>query len=593
MVQTIIKYIKSNRLIVALGLLSLIIQLSFFLFNHVEYISINWILDDSFYYFQPAWNFVHSGVFTFDGINETYGFQPLWMIIITVLASLSADKLIFVKSILVFSTLLYFLCGLLIYNLTSTFINNRFKYLPSVIWFFNSSLVLIFVSGKENLLAVMLLLIILLKLNRQSAYDLKNFIVFGLLFSLLILTRINSILFFIIFSYFIIKNSDVENKLYKVSLFVITAIIVSLPWIIYSYISFGTVFPSSGTVKTYGILSSLLLVINNVIPISDSQWIQNLLPPLDKKLFNSGIAIASPDLKSLSKYLLQLLFPKVLALGLYQFVRDNFHSLKKQFEIGYAVVFVLILSVFVGLIKGKFRIFIQTIRQNINKPIRILFIYASLNVIINFLFMSNWILYCDWYAFPEILSVLFGFTIFIVSFYSVIHLRLRENVKSFITILFILFVITNFGFQIYQPKNVARTTFANEVWNAKGWIEKNLEPHQRIGSWSSGLLGFYLDKYSVVNLDGLINSPEFVEKVIPDKILIQNQLSDKDVLWEYVKKNNIKFLAEPLFVNQKNNLLLHEMMPEADYRIIYEGKELIDWDEPEGLRKYFVIQLIY
>src|SRR4029079_3771071 len=41
------------------------------------------IPDDSYYYLMPAWRFKTHGYFTFDGVHRTYGFQPLFMVLLT------------------------------------------------------------------------------------------------------------------------------------------------------------------------------------------------------------------------------------------------------------------------------------------------------------------------------------------------------------------------------------------------------------------------------------------------------------------------------------------------------------------------------
>lgn len=45
--------------------------------------------DDAFYYLVPAKNFVRSGVMSFDGVNPTNGFHPLWMGAVTLLVWLT------------------------------------------------------------------------------------------------------------------------------------------------------------------------------------------------------------------------------------------------------------------------------------------------------------------------------------------------------------------------------------------------------------------------------------------------------------------------------------------------------------------------
>lgn len=46
------------------------------------------IPDDAFYYLLPAWHFPTHGYFTFDGLHKTYGFQPLYMLLLTGLSTL-------------------------------------------------------------------------------------------------------------------------------------------------------------------------------------------------------------------------------------------------------------------------------------------------------------------------------------------------------------------------------------------------------------------------------------------------------------------------------------------------------------------------
>src|SRR5215471_18900214 len=43
---------------------------------------VNRFQDDAFYYVVTAQHYVSSGVFSFDGVTTTNGFQPLWMAIV-------------------------------------------------------------------------------------------------------------------------------------------------------------------------------------------------------------------------------------------------------------------------------------------------------------------------------------------------------------------------------------------------------------------------------------------------------------------------------------------------------------------------------
>ena len=67
------------------------------------------IQDDSFYYLIPAFRFWEHGQFTFDGTTHTYGFQPAYECLLTVLAYFFHDKENFIRAAMGLSALLY--CG--------------------------------------------------------------------------------------------------------------------------------------------------------------------------------------------------------------------------------------------------------------------------------------------------------------------------------------------------------------------------------------------------------------------------------------------------------------------------------------------------
>lgn len=74
--------------------------------------------DDGFYYFQVARNLASGAGFTFDGLNPTNGFHPLWLFLITPLfAFAQAGPLLPLRLLLVVSALLSAGCAVLLYRL--------------------------------------------------------------------------------------------------------------------------------------------------------------------------------------------------------------------------------------------------------------------------------------------------------------------------------------------------------------------------------------------------------------------------------------------------------------------------------------------
>lgn len=67
----------------------------------------NYVVDDSFYFLLPALNYGNGAGISFDGIHATNGFQPLWMFLLLPLGVFIDDRLLMLRSALVFQALLF------------------------------------------------------------------------------------------------------------------------------------------------------------------------------------------------------------------------------------------------------------------------------------------------------------------------------------------------------------------------------------------------------------------------------------------------------------------------------------------------------
>jgi hypothetical protein len=106
------------------------------LFRGTEYITSRLTIDDSYYYYQTAWNFHEYGFVTFDGINSTNGVQLLWYWITVLIALLSETKTQFLVSVLAFSFFLNTLSFIFIWKLANSLDDIIFGWLASVVWLF-------------------------------------------------------------------------------------------------------------------------------------------------------------------------------------------------------------------------------------------------------------------------------------------------------------------------------------------------------------------------------------------------------------------------------------------------------------------------
>ncbi len=132
------------------------------------------IPDDAYYYLQPAFLFKDHGEFTFDGVNPTYGFQPLWELVLAGLASLHQDKAAFLRSALLTGHVLHTATALVVFLIVATLAGGRrgratpaWVLLGSALYLLNLPLRGASTVGMENALYGLVLALTLLALARE------------------------------------------------------------------------------------------------------------------------------------------------------------------------------------------------------------------------------------------------------------------------------------------------------------------------------------------------------------------------------------------------------------------------------------------
>jgi hypothetical protein len=151
--------------------------------------------DDFFYYYIIAKHIVHEGRSTFDTITLTNGYHPLWMIVLVILEVLSfgSASVFFVLLSIVFCASAFFSFRFLS-KLASIFPNGLYLTDAGLVFGFLFALRLI-VTGLEAVMVVPLYLYFFLRLQKLFASRdnvRKDFLVFGLVASLLVLSRIDT-----------------------------------------------------------------------------------------------------------------------------------------------------------------------------------------------------------------------------------------------------------------------------------------------------------------------------------------------------------------------------------------------------------------
>ena len=192
-------FFKRTRISFEAGLiiLSLLFHL-YVIFSPADSL-VNWYTsDDAFYYFQVARNVANGLGATFDGINLTNGFHPLWMLVCIPVFSLAKfDLFLPLRLLALISAALNTTAGILLYRLLKKYLSQGVAALTALIWVFTPSFhMLIIQRGMETSISAFFLVLLLFLVNRwrdDPALPPKKLVLLGLVAGLAILARLDNV----------------------------------------------------------------------------------------------------------------------------------------------------------------------------------------------------------------------------------------------------------------------------------------------------------------------------------------------------------------------------------------------------------------
>jgi len=203
---------------------------------------LNWYsTDDAFFYFKVAQNATEGHGFTFDQINPTNGFHPLWMLCCLVVFWLFGNRLVLpLRIIILLSGLLNGLTGVILFRLLKKYLHPAAAILGAVVWMllpstFNNYIV----QGMESALSGFFIALLLLEstsILEEGAIQKNNKLLWiGFLAALTILSRLDNLFVVGMVGFFVVFRIARVNRLviYDMVAILLAAI---LAWII----RFGT-----------------------------------------------------------------------------------------------------------------------------------------------------------------------------------------------------------------------------------------------------------------------------------------------------------------------------------------------------------------
>jgi hypothetical protein len=209
------------------------------------------VLDDSFYGYKIAMNIASGNGLTYNGIDTTNGFQPLWVFIITPVFLFIKNIYLAVNVILTIETILDLVNIFLIYKLARLLFDERVALLSSLIWALNPLVMFQTLCGVDVTIYVIFVLASVYFYYKNCKRMGKNeLVILGVLLGMTILSRMDGIFLLSVIAIHMFWKVR-KNKIKKILCLASVSFLVTLPWFAWSFLEFGTILQSSGIASYY------------------------------------------------------------------------------------------------------------------------------------------------------------------------------------------------------------------------------------------------------------------------------------------------------------------------------------------------------
>jgi hypothetical protein len=227
-----------------------------------EEVLLSVVPDDAFYYLQIARNLVRVGQSTADGVANTNGFHPLWMMMCSGLAWLFPATGLFLRAAVAMSLLLHGAVAVAIRYALGPVVGVRWAWTAAACWLTNKLAFLIAQQTVESMpyaLALLTVLILHMRLARalnakSSIHSRRQVIWYGAALGVLCLARTDGLVVAGLALLWIavrgwMATGSVRQPLVSAATAGGVCLLVLIPWIAFSIAQVGTVVQDSGAMK--------------------------------------------------------------------------------------------------------------------------------------------------------------------------------------------------------------------------------------------------------------------------------------------------------------------------------------------------------
>jgi hypothetical protein len=439
--------------------------------------------DDAFYYYKTAINIRNGLGPTFDTVNVTNGFHPLWMAICAGVAFITQDLDLYLLLVLLMNLGLVMLVSVILLRQFGPQLGLAFTalLLLAVNWHFYTTTALF--SGLETPLYVALVLLTVHALTRASPDNLRQMAGAGLLVALAFLARTEFVLFLpiaAVYGLIRMRREGVRPRPTTLAAFILPVVLLVGPYLAWNYSLTGHLQQVSGLVKDFtyaGSIDSPANVVQTMAKYASHAPILLFSRRLDLLVWGLLAAVAFAAWRR-PAILRPLKDPRLILLGIFSAVTVVYYVASYGLEFRpwhLAVAMVTFQLIFVLAMKSAWPVLRQAM------PLK--------------------------WGFIALVAVIW-------TCYFVQVPQFRQRYQR-----------THYHF-------IAPVHYHHEV--AK-WLREHVPVEKTIGMWNAGYVGYFSDR-KVINLDGLINARELYE-----------YLTDGPGVWQYILDKKIDYISDYYF----------------------------------------------
>lgn len=185
--------------------------------------------DDAYYYFKVAQNITEGLGSSFDGINLTNGYHPLWMIIcIPIFALARFDVILPLRILLIVIAIMQITTSILLYRLIKKYLSNAVAILAASFWSFNFYIhTTVYQMGLETPLVALSIVTLIYRLSqfeetwRTQKITLQQIAWLGFLSAIIMFSRLDLVFLAIIMGVWILFRGNTIRYLLPLDMLII------------------------------------------------------------------------------------------------------------------------------------------------------------------------------------------------------------------------------------------------------------------------------------------------------------------------------------------------------------------------------------